>query len=229
MKLAKIHHTTKLPQKLMIVGHRDESHSVVGFRDVVEEQIEHGFLVLRVQISRWLVRKYEGRPGKEGPAEGGALLLTLRELVGKTMESVPDAKSRGKLSRACFHALVELKGGVQSVGEQNIVENIQVVEEFEVLKYEPDGANTKISTCRVVEAIDDGAIAENCPGVGYKDAGEEVQESGFSRATRSDESHGAAAIDLEFVDSERKLPAVTKLDVGNGNHEFPPVSTVDGA
>src|SRR5262249_55112754 len=66
-----------LSEALVMCNHANGGPALVQFL----EQLHHRFAIARIKIARWFVGQQNGRPARESPGDGHALLLPARELT----------------------------------------------------------------------------------------------------------------------------------------------------
>src|SRR6266545_4248079 len=78
LAIKQVNRAVSVLSKALVVGHHaNGGPALVQFL----EQLHHCFAIARIKIARWLVCQQNGRPARERPGDGHALLLTPGELT----------------------------------------------------------------------------------------------------------------------------------------------------
>ena len=117
----------------------------------------------------------------------------------------------------------EAQHGIDPVGQQDVVENVQVLEQLELLEDQPDVADAEGPTRGLVEARQLDAARHHPPGPRQADAGNQVQEGRLARAARADHGDLRAALHRERADPQPEVSlAVAEFEILELDHRLKP-------
>jgi hypothetical protein len=104
----------------------------------LSEQFHNCLAVCRVKVSRGLIREQDERIARDGASNCNALLLTARELTREVFRAMRHAYA----FKRSHDARLALRGLHTTIGQGqlNVLENVQVPDQIEALKYETDFA-----------------------------------------------------------------------------------------
>ena len=132
-----------------------------------------------IEVARRFVGQQQGRLRQHGAADGDALFLPLRKAVGKITEPMLDAGFPRELLRAARDLRRQPQRGIQAVGQKNILKHVEVADELEALKNQPDLRNAKRAAGRVAKCADFAVLHANRSSRRGQNAGDQMQQRGF--------------------------------------------------
>ncbi len=168
----------------------------------LREQLHHGMAVLRVQISRGLIRQHYRGLAHQRARNGHALLLSTRELRGMmpgTMTHV-DPLERLHDPLAAF-APTELAAEGQR--QLHVLVDRQVLDEVERLKDETDLGVAYAGALGVIELLHRLAVQRVAPGRGCIEQRQNGEERGLAASGRSFDRDELSLPYLEMNAGER--------------------------
>jgi hypothetical protein len=201
--------------EVVIVGDDDEGHLVVGGE--ADEHVHDGGGVLGVEVAGGFVGEEDVGLVGDGTGDGDALLLAAGEFGGEVLGAVgeADAVEGGECGG----------GGVFSgdgTGDADVFEGGEFGEEVEVLEDVSDVAVAEGGLLFAVECVDVGIGDEDAALLGAFEAGEGVEEGGFTGTAGAAEEDALAFGDVE-VDAVEDLDGfaadgVAAVEVFGGDH-----------
>ena len=127
--------------------------------------------------------------------------------------------------RQCFRAARDLRRqsqrGIQAVGQKDVLQNIEIADEFEALKNQSDLRNAERAARGFAQRIQLAVLHANGSARGGQDAGNQMQQGGFPRTARPDDRDALRRGDLQRRNGEAEIGMrKMKFEIGNGDHSF---------
>ena len=123
-------------EQIVVVGDRDERGPVLS--DIVEQNVQDARGIDRIQIAGRLVGEDQVGLGEHGAADRHPLSFALGQPAWVAHEHVADADLFGKGDHSLLHGRNESERGIDAVGQEDVVEHVQVLEQLELLEDESD-------------------------------------------------------------------------------------------
>ena len=162
-------------------------------------------LVCRIEARGGFIGKNQSRLGHKSPADGDPLAFPLGHRPGMTREEIADAHRSGESSGPLPDGTVERQSVTQVIGQQNVVLNREIIDQFKLLKDHADAGSTESLALRKRKGGEglvgntDGSLGRN------QNTGDELEEGALTATTWSDNGDGLPFRDLKRSDPERKL------------------------
>ena len=125
----------------------------------------------------------------------------------------------GQRFRAIGNLPIKAQEPVKTIGEKNILQHIQMLEELELLEYQPDVANAKRASFPIGESRHGGVLNPDRARVRAEDPRQEVQEGGLpgTAGTNERDRLPGTYIQLGNAESEGAL-RVAEFQVTDRDH-----------
>ena len=184
---------------------RDRDQRRPGLVDILKEVLQDVRFVGWVQIAGGFIGEEQRRPRHQRPANGGALLFALGQMVDVTLELVRDAHDVRQVGGMLAHLRGQIQGAVDAVGMQDVVENRQVVQQRKVLEHKADVGNAKPPPLGIAELIQRRAMHFDLAADGRHNAGQQIDEGRLARPAGSDDGRFRPGVDAELGNVEIKI------------------------
>ena len=204
----------------MVVRHREQRRLV--FTGRLQQRIKDRPLVCGIEVAGWLVGEQTRGPGDQGATDRHPLSFTMAELIDAPLEIVPNPHATRQSGRSIPHLRIKAQA-TESIGKQDVLEDVEVLQQSEFLEYEPDTSEAKIPPRSFRTLRKGDALKMNFPGIGNLDAGRQPQDRGLSASRRPDHRNRFTPIDSQrgqpHVESRHSsLRGVGKFNLGKFDH-----------
>jgi len=132
----------------MIMGYRQQG-GIMLF-DRPKKQIENTRLILRVEVAGGLIDQNQPGLGQQRPTDRRPLLLTLGQIGRRLFELIADAHLFGQHPGSLPDGCIQLQGLCYPKGVHNVVIDVEVVEEFKILKNKTHLGDAKLSPSTII-------------------------------------------------------------------------------
>ena len=122
---------------------------------MLKKEIHEPGFVFWIEITRGFISEQDLGLGNQGTTEGHALAFSLGELSDGFLQA-PGLESKGgcEVERALGSVLGKGELTIEAIGEEDVVEGVAVVEQFEVLEHEPDILDAKVASFGVGKVLE---------------------------------------------------------------------------
>ncbi len=203
VKLLKIHYSIKSLQQLIIMRNRQQGGVMI--LHTLEQQVQDKPLVVRIKISCGLIRQDQFWLGQQRPADGDTLLFSVGEVIGIPLQLVTNAHILSKVCSPGACLSIQSKGTGNTEGMENVVEDVEIIKKFEVLKHKADVGDSEITSLSIVKsAYLDVAHTDGAFERGHY-AGNQIQKCGLAGTARPDDRNLRTFGDRELVNVETEF------------------------
>ena len=159
----------------------------MGACALVEQDIKSPVFGRRIEVARWFVRQQIARLGDERPAEGRPLLLSMGQPSRAVVKPMSEAGLPRQDQRARADGVGKDQSGVDAVGQEDVLQDIQEFEQLEILKDQPEVGDTKGAPAGVIKARRLDLAHGDVAFVREKNTGDQVEQGGLARAARANQ------------------------------------------
>lgn len=179
----------------------------------LEEQFQDVYLVVRVKVAGSLISEYQFRPGQEGTTDSNPLPLSMGKIRRMALQLSADPYLFGKFSGPLPHVAIQLEGPGNTIGMEDIIPDVQVINQAEILEDKADMGNPVIPPRLVMFSAYFLTINPYSSLFRGQDAGYQVQQGCFTGAAGADNRHLFPRRNRQIRDAQAEIPGT----VGEGD------------
>ncbi len=195
---------------------------------VVEQERGHPITRCAVEVARGLVGEDERRSRGQRAREGDTLSFPPRQPPRAVVEARAETDRFEQVGGSRLRLPIEVQEGGHAVGKQNVVEQVEVFEEFEVLEDQPELQQSEIATIIGPQLRELHAVDADSTSIGREDSGDEMEQRGLASPTGSHDRDPFPLGDAERGEPEGEGPGrIVELDALCFDHDACVPCTLD--
>ena len=193
---------------------RDDDERCPRRAGLVVQQLHRGELRQGIQISRRLICEDQARLCDHGAADRDSLTFSLRQLCHRPIQEFAKPHRFRERPRPGSHKTIECQDAVNHERKQNVLDEPQRFEQFEILEDLPGGRDTKSSPLGVAHrsqlSITDSNRARNR----FQNPGENLKQRRLATSAGASDREVLVRSNLQGPDSQRESGLrITKPDI----------------